>query len=285
MIKTFTLLLTLVSGFIFAQNSRFIYQVSMKIDSLAAPTVENAYLDVAGNKSVFYGEKRMKRDSVMRRNAETKNFSFDRSQMQQYRSEINYQIEKDLTAQKITFKNRIMRDQYTYDEDRPFSWKILPETTKIGDYRVQKAETDFAGRNWTAWFTQDVPIMDGPYKFSGLPGLIVKIEDSKGHYSFDLIEAQKINELPDFQLRGGNVISVKRKDYDKQMEKYITDPVSFINSQGIGFGGSASSSATSEGRRSTIRIQMDPQRKKEMENRLKEEAKKNNNPIEKAETK
>jgi GLPGLI family protein len=38
------------------------------------------------------------------------------------------------------------------------TWKISSETRKIGEYKVQKAETDFGGRKWTAWFTTDLPI-------------------------------------------------------------------------------------------------------------------------------
>ena len=57
----------------------------------------------------------MQRDSIMKRAFETRNFSFDRSQMENYRTQIGYQIEKDLSSQKITFKNRIARDQYSYD--------------------------------------------------------------------------------------------------------------------------------------------------------------------------
>ncbi len=263
----------LVSALAFSQNTRFVYQVSMKTDSTAEPTVENAYLDVSKDKSIFYGEKRMQRDSVMQRNFQTKNFNFDRSQMDQYRTKINYQVEKDLAEQKVTFKNRIARDQYSYEEDRALDWKILPDIAQIGDYKAQKAEVDFGGRKWIAWFTQDVPVMDGPYKFSGLPGLIVKIEDSKGDYSFDLKETKKINELPTFQQRG-NVVVVKRKDYEKQAEKYRKDPLSFMNLQSGGFGGPP------QGGGGGIRIQADPQQMKDMQNRLIEEQKKNNNMIE-----
>lgn len=278
MIKKLTLVFGLISGLAFSQNTRFVYQVSMKTDSTAAPTVENAYLDVSGDKSFFYGEKRIQRDSLMQRAVQTKNFNFDRSQMEQYRTQINYQVEKNLTAQKTTFKGRIARDSYAYDEDRTFNWKILPETTKIGEYKVQKAETDFAGRKWIAWFTQDIPVMDGPYKFSGLPGLIVKIEDSKGDYSFDLKETKKIGELPNLQsTRGGNTIIVKRKDYEKQLEKFEKDPASFMNMGGGRI--SAPQSPRGGGFRS------DPQSMKTIEARMKEEQKKNNNPLEKPETK
>lgn len=107
MAKYFSLAFSLVCAFFLAQNTRFVYQVSMKTDSTAAPTVENAYLDISANQSFFYGEKRIQRDSIMRKAVETKNFSFDRTQMEQYRTKIDYVVEKNLSAQKITYKTEL----------------------------------------------------------------------------------------------------------------------------------------------------------------------------------
>lgn len=253
-----------MSAVLFGQNTRLVYQVSMKTDSTAAPVVENAYLDVSGDRSVFYGEKRLQRDSLMQRTMQTR--TFNSSQMEQFRSQINYQVEKDYSSQKITFRDRIARDMYSYEEDRRINWKVLPETSQIEEYKVQKAETDFGGRKWYAWFTTDVPVMDGPYKFSGLPGLIVKLEDTDGHYTFDLKETRKIAELPNLQERRGNPVTVKRSDYEKQLQKYRTDPASVVSAS---MGG---------GRR--MNMQADPQRIRDMQNRMKEEMKRNNNPLE-----
>ena len=66
----------------------------MKTDSTAAPKIENAYLDISTEKSIFYGEKRMKRDSTIRQAMETRNFNFDRNSMEQFRTAITYSIEK-----------------------------------------------------------------------------------------------------------------------------------------------------------------------------------------------
>ncbi len=42
------------------------------------------------------------------------------------------------------------------------------------------------GRLWEAWFSPDLPFSEGPYKFSGLPGLIMKVKDARGHYEFTI---------------------------------------------------------------------------------------------------
>jgi GLPGLI family protein len=86
----------------------------------------------------------------------------------------------------------LFKDKFIYNEPMGiFKWKILPSTAKVSEYHCQKATTTFRGRNYEAWFTTEIPISDGPYKFNGLPGLIVKIADTKKHYVFELISATK----------------------------------------------------------------------------------------------
>ena len=249
----------------FGQATRFIYQVSMKPDSTDRTEIktEFAHLDVAAGNSIFYSENLLKRDSIISKMQATKNFNFDRNQMQGLRSAMNYQVEKNLSTGSKIFKSRILRDEYAYEEDRPMIWKILPETAKIGEYKTQKAETNFAGRTWSAWFTTEIPIQDGPYKFSGLPGLIIKVEDSKGDYSFDLKETKKIAEIPTFNKRG-STIPVKREVFEKQQQQFEKDPMAALNAMGS----------------QNMRIQMDPDQRKQMETRQKTENKKKNNPIE-----
>ena len=264
-----------------AQTSRFVYQVTMKSDSTdkANATIETARLDISPEKSLFYGEGRIKRDSVMQRMRETRNF--DRNAMQNLRSSIDYIVEKDLIKNITYFKTRLGRDLYTYEEDRKMDWKILPETVKIGEYEAQKAETTFAGRKWYAWFTQDIPFQDGPYKFKGLPGLIVKLEDSNGDYSFDLQQSKKISEFPNFDNRGGNPIKVKRIDFEKQEKLYRKDPVSFVTNSFSQGGAPAPPQSMGGGNRGGGGgVRMDSDFRKQMEDRLKEDVAKNNNPIE-----
>ena len=263
-----------------AQTSRFVYQVTMKSDSTdkANATIETARLDISPEKSLFYGEGRIKRDSVMQRMRETRNF--DRNAMQNLRSSIDYIVEKDLIKNITYFKTRLGRDQYTYEEDRKMDWKILPETVKIGEYEAQKAETTFAGRKWYAWFTQDIPFQDGPYKFKGLPGLIVKVEDANGDYSFDLQQSKKISEFPNFDNRGGNPIKVKRTDFEKQEKLYRKDPVSFVTNSFSQGGAPAPPQSMGGGNRGGGGFRMDSDFRKQMEERLRDEVAKNNNPIE-----
>ncbi len=65
------------------------------------------------------------------------------------------------------------------------SWQISEETKTIKDMVLQKAECDFRGRRYTAWFNPKIPVSDGPWKLRGLPGLIIEAYDEMKHVQFN----------------------------------------------------------------------------------------------------
>ena len=73
----------------------------------------------------------------------------------------------------------------------PMQWSLTGEAEQVGDYQCQKAVTSFGGREWTAWFCPDIPVDGGPYKFCGLPGLILKVQDSEKHFSWTMTGIEK----------------------------------------------------------------------------------------------
>ena len=74
---------------------------------------------------------------------------------------------------------------FRHKEDIPnFAWKISEEHRHILEYDCVKATCSFRGRFYEAWFTSSIPMSYGPWKFGGLPGLILEISDSKREYIF-----------------------------------------------------------------------------------------------------
>jgi len=115
-----------------------------------------------------------------------------------------FYVYKDYKEEKITVRDNISMHGFYYDDElKPQDWAILGDTMTVLDYPCQKAICSWRGRDWEAWFAPDIPINEGPFKFYGLPGLIMKLEDTESHYSFNMIGLQQVNE-PMYMYVGSN---------------------------------------------------------------------------------
>lgn len=107
-----------------------------------------------------------------------------------YQPAIDYAIFRDLQKRKLTTHHQLYgakKQIFEYEEDFPrFEWRLSADTTTIQGYVCQKAETDSRGRRWTVWFTPQIAIDGGLWKFNGLPGLILRAYDDSDHFYFDL---------------------------------------------------------------------------------------------------
>lgn len=65
------------------------------------------------------------------------------------------------------------------------NWEVKNETKSLLNVKVQKAIVSFRGRDYEAWFAPSIRIPDGPYKFNGLPGLILQIGSKDGKFKFE----------------------------------------------------------------------------------------------------
>lgn len=64
---------------------------------------------------------------------------------------------------------------FQYVEDIPdCKWQITAKTKVIMGYGCQSDTTTFRGRDYEAWFTADIPLNYGPWKFMGYQGLFSK---------------------------------------------------------------------------------------------------------------
>lgn len=78
---------------------------------------------------------------------------------------------------------------YRYEEPMPvFNWNVTDCDTIILGHHARKAETAYRGRRWTVSYATDILVNDGPWKFCGLPGLILYAKDAKGDFSFEAKE-------------------------------------------------------------------------------------------------
>jgi GLPGLI family protein len=152
--------------------------------------------------------------------------------LKRYRGgKFSYNIYKNYPEGKITVIDAIANTIYKYEETVDISWEIEPDTLTVLGYSCQKATATFRGRDYTAWFTTDIPVNNGPWKFGGLPGLILKVADAENHYVFECsgIELPK-TKIP-IGIRKENYADVSRAEFDKVYSRYRKDPVSFVTGQ------------------------------------------------------
>ena len=179
---------------------------------------------------------------------------------------ISYYVAKNYKDQTVTVRDFFGGNYFSYSETSPVKWKIEKETSKMATYAVQKATASYGGREWTAWFTTQIPISDGPYKFSGLPGLIIKMEDSKKDYRFELVKSEKLKSEYDQSKRFGKIIKVKKEEFAKLVKRQQTDPVSFLPPPPVSTNPDEPAIASASN--------------KKFQKKVEDEAKKDNNPIE-----
>lgn len=176
----------------FSQDFRFTYNYQFVSDTLIKDVVTNeiVVLDFysKGQRSVFTGLKHIISDSIMAENSKKGIMTYPDGSMK-----IRYLVEKIKNPNLVFFytpdhsPNAVLKVK----DDREMNWVISKEQKRILGYSSRKATTIFAGRRWTAWFTDEISIPDGPYKFYGLPGLILKISDNTNTHSFEIISIQK----------------------------------------------------------------------------------------------
>ncbi len=295
--KTLFILLLLISTFSLAQGTRIIYEYKFassleKKDSLET---ELMYLDIKKNGSEFYSRQKFvsdsTRDAYFKKQIQMGSTNFN------YRGgnvgKVGFSVSKTYPDFEVVLHTGIGNSRFLVKNENPVGWKILPDKKKVGQFEVQKATADFGGRSWTAWFSQDFPFQDGPYKFYGLPGLILELEDASGTQSFKFLGSKKFDEVvkidkedigstrggmvvKTFGVPGGKEIEVSEEQFRKQWKEYKNDPVK--DTRQILSQGNMKLTLNIDGK-----IVSDPSEVlRAMEKNQKEEIKNNNNKIEPA---
>ncbi len=109
-------------------------------------------------------------------------------------------------------------------------WTIDNQKEKnILGYKCIEAKTKFKGRNYIAYFTNEIGIFDGPWKFSGLPGLILELYEEDKMISFkaiDLkIEHDKSEIVPTLDINNAKywheILDIAKKKYGEQKTKMM----------------------------------------------------------------
>lgn len=126
--------------------------------------------------SLFTFEKMMDLDSIQQIRI------LDASDAVLYRPAYFFLIQRKNDS--IYHNEMIGNDLLQFKESILFDWKLVDQEKKINGFTCKKATLNYGDRNWIAWYTTDIPRNVGPYKFYGLPGLIINIKDTESTFEF-----------------------------------------------------------------------------------------------------
>lgn len=137
-------------------------------------------------------------------------------------------IYKNYPAGRLTHTEKICQDWFSYDEDMPcFDWELTDSVINVLGYECQCAKCMFRGREWTVFYTEDIPLADGPWKLHGLLGLIMRASDEKGHYTFECIGIKSKADRP-ITIYKVPFNKVKRSDYYDTKHRYEVNPYAYF---------------------------------------------------------
>ena len=121
----------------------------------------------------------------------------------------------------------ILMDYYTYEEPIPqMKWILLPESEDICGYKCYKAITNFRGRQWEAWYTDEIPENNGPWKLGNLPGLILKAQDITNDHIFEALAVRKSNKP--FGPKKHRFIKTEREKFNETKAEFKNNPNLFL---------------------------------------------------------
>lgn len=219
------------------------YQLSYQNDSIDvySKDQENFILFIGNLQSLFVSENTFKRDSLKNALIKSRNISgFNLANVP--KSEFSYRIVKNRSDKSIVFYDLLFRTSINYKESVKLDWDLTDQKEKIGSLMCGIAYVNYGGRRYKTWYSSDIPIPEGPYKFFGLPGLIIKMEDTKGHYKFELLsfkDKTSEKELITMESRLFSGTSTTKHKYLSAKDDYINNLGEQLKQSGIMIGNDA----------------------------------------------
>ena len=170
----------------FSQINKVEYSIKMDIENKFNRPLENVGILYFNNKESLYKEYSGGDD--FNKDVKAKDST---SSIKFLKSDTLF-LYKNFTSKKMVTSHMLfVKKKFVEDTLNLFEWVLTDETAKILDYECNVATTFFRGRNYKAYFYKNKKYRNGPWKMSGLPGLILKYEVTDSDCIFS-IEATKV---------------------------------------------------------------------------------------------
>ncbi|QOW11439.1 GLPGLI family protein [Kaistella flava (ex Peng et al. 2021)] len=201
----------------------FYYKVKFSTDK-KSPTKREAIclLQIGENISKFFEYNQLRQDSIIQK-YDKKEILNAREVEEILNRRVAWSTEIIKFEEKLNVQDKF-RDLYQYEETKPkFKWKVEEGSKIILNYSCNKATMEFGGRNYTAWYAKGIPINNGPYKFEGLPGLILEIYDSTLDFHFEAIAVDQ-TPLPIYVRNDKKIFVVSKEKFRSVQISYYENP-------------------------------------------------------------
>ena len=135
-----------------------------------------------------------------------------------------------ITKGKCRFASRLAADDIFYEEVLPkISWELLDSETYICGHLCKEATGFFRGRTYRVSYTEDIPVSSGPWKLTGLPGLILRADVDGGIFIFQVKQILPSTGAPILWTKYPYV-QVSRKQYMSMLTQMQQHYFTYFNS-------------------------------------------------------
>lgn len=182
------------------------------------PLREQMTLEIGGRTAHFFSQVAFQCDSI----AADKMKKGDRQVKNT--SQIAWQVYTDYPSTgQYSYLEKLGTDRFVMAEQAPApAWTLCTDSVKtILGYRCQKAATAILGREWAAWYTEDVPLDYGP-------GLILQAESADSCFSFEANGLTKGRPSHPLYYKGEKFESLDRKTLKSVYSRYYADTIGCI---------------------------------------------------------
>lgn len=213
------------------QNLSITYELTYKPnvkDSSFSKEIVELNIDTQNRKSIFFNTNELYTQDLYKQIYHSTGAEKQNLINQIIETSFNYTIIKNHNEENIIIEE-MRSKKYRYPQKFDFQWNLENEYRYILGYKCRKANIKFGNRVWEAWYTDDIPISDGPYKFRGLTGLILEIYSTDNEYKFTTIGIEK-KDIETSKLIG-KPINVKDFNSFLTLKKNFSEDPSYLDKQ------------------------------------------------------
>lgn len=204
----------------FVVSYRMLYQQRPENEH---PMEDLLLLQVGRNMTKFYSYKTWQADSLVRVTPPEQVMA----NLGSFHGGVRDELFRDRKAGRLTHTDQIGMDHLLYTESLPaIDWELTDEERTILGYACRRAIGTFRGRSYEAWYAPEIAVSCGPWKFGGLPGLILAVKDDAGVLDLEATGVEQ--RVEPIRMTDRNYMKTNRKKYIDLKQKVMTDPVGYL---------------------------------------------------------